>query len=323
VTPHPSLDPVDDAAVFAAAERLRGVAHATPLLRSRSLDEATGGEVRLKAENLQRAGSFKFRGAYNAIAARLDEARARGVVTGSSGNHGGAVALAAKMLGVRAVVVMPTDAAAVKIAAVRSYGAHVEQVGRSSAERLARAAELSEKDGLLSVPPSDDPSIMAGQATCGMEIFDAFAPDVVVVPTGGGGLFAGTCLAAKLKGRGSEVYGVETENANDTWLSWNAKKRVRIPLPDTIADGIRTVEPGELTFGVMLRHAKGVVLVSDDDVRAAVRFLFERTKQVVEPTGAVSVAALLSKKLPIRGRKAVAVLSGGNVDPDVYARLIA
>lgn len=315
-------EPVDRAALAAAATRLKGVVHRTPLLRSRILDDVSGGTVWLKAETMQRSGSFKFRGAYNAIASQLDEARARGVVTGSSGNHGGAVALAAKLLGVRALVVMPVDAAAVKVDAVRAYGATVAQVGRTSVERLAFAAERAAAEGLLEIPPFDHPAIIAGQSTCIDEVLAECSPDVIAVPCGGGGLFAGTCLGVEARGSKAAVWGVETESGNDTWLSLRAKKRVRVSLPDTVADGIRTVEPGALTFPIVLDRAAGVTLVSEDDVRRAVAFLFSRLKLVVEPTGAVPVAALLSGKLPVRGRTAAVVLSGGNVDPSTYARLI-
>jgi threo-3-hydroxy-L-aspartate ammonia-lyase len=317
------MELVDGAALAAAATRLKGVAHRTPLFRSHLLDEACGGTVWLKAESLQRSGSFKFRGAYNAIASQLDAARARGVVTGSSGNHGGAVALAAKLLGVRALVVMPVDAADVKVAAVKGYGAEVAQVGRTSVERLSYAAERAAADGLLEIPPFDHPAIIAGQSTAADEIFAEVRPDVVAVPCGGGGLFAGTCLAAGARGQRCEVFGVETEAGNDTWLSFQAKKRVRVALPDTVADGIRTVEPGALTFPIVLERAAGVVLVSEDDVRRAVSFLFSRMKLVVEPTGAVPLAAIMAGKIPMRGRTAAVILSGGNVDPAVYAKLIS
>ena len=313
---------VDAATLGAAEARLKGVAHRTPMFRSRILDEAVGGKVWVKAESMQRAGSFKFRGAYNAVAARLNEARARGVVTGSSGNHGGALALAAKLLGVRALIVMPIDAAAVKVEAVKSYGAEVVQIGRTSVERLTYAAERAAKDGMVEIPPSDHPDIIAGQATCGSEMIAECRPDVMVVPTGGGGLFAGVCLAAHHAAYGAKVYGVETETGNDTWLSMQARKRVRIGLPDTMADGIRTVEPGALTFAINLEHSGGVVLVTDQEIRETVKFLFARMKLVAEPTGAVALAAVLFRKLPAEGRTIAAVLSGGNVDPALYAQLI-
>jgi threonine dehydratase len=313
---------VDASDLAAAVARLHGVAHRTPLFRSRTLDDAAGGRVWIKAESLQRAGSFKFRGAYNAVAAQLDQARARGVITGSSGNHGGALALAAKLLGVRALIVMPVDAVPAKVAAVRGYGAEVAQVGRTSVERLTYAAERARAEGWLEVPPSDHPLIVAGQATCGKEIVDECRPDLIVAPTGGGGLFAGCALAAHVAGYGAEVWGVEPESGNDTYLSLQAKKRVRIGLPDTMADGVRTVEPGALTFAIILAHAAGVALVTEAEIKDAMRFLFSRLKLVAEPTGAVALAALLSRKIDLRGRSAAVVLSGGNVDPALFASVV-
>jgi threonine dehydratase len=305
-----------------AAARLKGVVHQTPLFHSRLLDEVAGGTVLLKAENQQRSGAFKFRGAYNAVSKNLADCRKAGVVTGSSGNHGGAVALAASLLGVRAVIVMPVDAAGVKVAAVRDAGAEVVKFGRTNEERLAHAAMRAEKDGLVMIPPYDDPDVIAGQATCGEEIFDAAAPEVILAPTGGGGLFSGIALSSSVRSPKTEVWGVETEAARDTWLSMHEGRRVRIDLPDTIADGMRTLSPGELTFPLMQRHAKGVVLVSERDVREAMIFLMTRLKLVVEPTGAVGVAAILKRRIDLGGRTAVIVLSGGNVDPVAYAKII-
>jgi threo-3-hydroxy-L-aspartate ammonia-lyase len=309
-------------AVREAVARLNGVVHETPLFHSRLLDEVAGGTVHLKAENMQRSGAFKFRGAYNAIARNLAECRKAGVVTGSSGNHGGAVALAASLLGVRAVIVMPVDAAGVKVAAVRDAGAEVVKFGRTNEERLAHAGERAAREGLIMIPPYDHPDVIAGQGTCGEEIFDRASPDVVLAPTGGGGLFSGIALSASVRAPRVEVWGVETEAARDTWLSLREGRRVRIDLPDTIADGMRTLSPGELTFPLMQRHAKGVVLVSERDVREAMIFLMTRMKLVVEPTGAVGVAAVLKRRIDLSGRTAVVVLSGGNVDPAAFSRII-
>jgi threonine dehydratase len=306
-----------------ASARLKGVVHVTPLFHSRLLDEVAGGTVLLKAENVQRSGAFKFRGAYNAIAKNVEACRKTGVVTGSSGNHGGAVALAASLLGVRAVIVMPVDAAGVKVAAVRDCGAEVVKFGRTNEERLGHAWGRAEREGLVPIPPYDHEDVIAGQATCGEEIFDAGTPDVILAPTGGGGLFSGIALSAATRSPKTEVWGVETEAARDTWLSFHERQRVKIDLPDTIADGMRTLSPGELTFPIMLRHARGVVLVSERDVREAMIFLMTRMKLVVEPTGAVGVAALLKRRFDLGGRTAVVVLSGGNVDPAAYARIMA
>jgi threo-3-hydroxy-L-aspartate ammonia-lyase len=310
-------------AVREAVARLHGVVHTTPLFHSRLLDEVAGGTILLKAENLQRSGAFKFRGAYNAIAKNLADCRKAGVTTGSSGNHGGAVALAASLLGVRAVIVMPVDAAGVKVAAVRDCGAEVVKFGRTNEERLAHAWERASREGLVPIHPYDHPDVIAGQGTCGEEIFDAVTPDVILVPTGGGGLFSGVALSASVRSPKTEVWGVETEAARDTWLSMHERKRVRIDLPDTIADGMRTLSPGELTFPIMLQHARGVVLVSERDVREAMVFLMTRMKLVVEPTGAVGVAAVLKRRIDLNGRTAVVVLSGGNVDPAAYGRILA
>jgi threonine dehydratase len=306
-----------------AAARLEGIVHKTPLFHSRLLDEVAGGAVLLKAENQQRSGAFKFRGAYNAIAKNLAACRKAGVITGSSGNHGGAVALAASLLGVRAVIVMPVDAAGVKVAAVRDCGAEVVKFGRTNEERLEHAWGRAAREGLVPIPPYDHPDVIAGQATCGEEIFDAGSPDLVLAPTGGGGLFSGIALSASVRAPKAEIWGVETESARDTWLSMHEGRRVRIDLPETIADGMRTLSPGELTFPLMQRHAKGVVLVSERDVREAMIFLMTRMKLVVEPTGAVGVAAVLKRRIDLGGRTVVVVLSGGNVDPATYARILA
>ncbi len=312
------FDDIEEAGV-----RLSGVAHRTPLLRSRLLSTACGGTVLLKAENQQRGGAFKFRGAFNAVAKSLDRARASGVITGSSGNHGQALALAAGLLGVRAIIAMPTDAAGVKVAAVRDYGAEVVLVGRTSEERLGYAAERAQRDGMLSIPPYDHEDVIAGQGTCGAEIFAEMRPDVVLVPTGGGGLFAGTCLSAAALSPSTEVWGVETEAACDTWKSFREGQRVRIDLPDTIADGMRNLEPGKLTFPIVKQHARGVILVTDEAVREAMRFVMTRMKLVVEPTGATGIAALMSGRFDLAGRTAVVIVSGGNVDPKTYAAILA
>lgn len=306
-----------------ASARLKGAVHETPLFHSRLLDDVAGGKVLLKAENMQRSGAFKFRGAYNAIAKNLEACRKSGVVTGSSGNHGGAVALAAAILGVRAVIVMPVDAAGVKVAAVRDAGAEVVKFGRTNEERIDHALMRAGREGLIMIPPYDHPDVIAGQGTCGEEIFNAGSPDVILVPTGGGGLFSGTALSASVRSPKTEVWGVETEAARDTWLSFHEGRRIRIDLPDTIADGMRTLSPGELTFPIMKSHAKGVVLVSERDVREAMIFLMTRMKLVVEPTGAVGVAAVLKRRFDLGGRTAVVVLSGGNVDPSAFARILA
>lgn len=309
-------------AIKLAAARLHGVAHRTPLVTSRLLDAACGGRVYLKAENLQRGGAFKFRGAYNALSANLEAARRSGVITASSGNHGGALALAAQILGVKAIVVMPTDAPAVKEAAIRAYGAEVVKVGTTSEERLNHASERARRDGLLEIPPYDHPDVIAGQGTCALEVHEDVRADYLLACCGGGGLLAGTCLATAGIAPTCSVLGVETEAANDTFLSFARRERVRIDLPDTLADGMRNLSPGKLTFPINLAHAKAIVLVSERGLVDAMKFLFSRMKIVVEPTGAAPVAALMSGQVDLRGKTAVAIISGGNVDASLYARLI-
>lgn len=309
--------------IRAAADLLRGIAERTPVLRFRELDELAGGPLWLKMESFQRGGAFKFRGAYHAISRHLEAARARGVVTGSSGNHGTAVALAARLLGVAAVVVMPEDAAAVKLDAVRAAGGRVVLCGRTSDERLAKAAEIAEREGLLPIPPYDHEDVIAGQGTVALEALEQ-VPDVQVflAPCGGGGLLAG-CAAAIAGTRPEvEVFGCEAAAANDTWLSFRKGERVRIGLPDTIADGMRNLSPGALTFPIVRAHCRDIALLEEREIREAVGLLFRRAKLVAEPTGAVAPAAAIFRKVDLRGRTAVAVVSGGNVDPAVLARCL-
>lgn len=299
--------------------RLAGRVHRTPVLTSRLLDHVAGCRLLLKGEHLQRAGAFKIRGALNFLLSLGGPAQLRAVVTASSGNHGQAVALAAHDLGFDATVVVPEDIAAVKVAAIRDYGARVEFAGRSSAERLRRAEEIA-AGGALFVPPYDHPCIIEGQATVAAELLEE-APgiDVVVVPVGGGGLIAGTALAVKLLAPSVRVVGVETEAADDAGRSFQSGKRVRIPLPDTIADGIRNLELGELNWEVIRVHVDEMVTVSDAEVVEAMRLLFTRAKVVAEPTGAVAPAAVLAGR--VRGDRVAAIVSGGNVDPELVGRL--
>ena len=306
--------------VRAAAERLRGVAHRTPVVTSTTLDALTGARVSLKAENLQRGGAFKFRGAYNAIAQLDPEARRRGVVAFSSGNHAQGVALAARLLGAPAVIVMPTDAPALKLAATRGYGAQVVTYDRARMNRAEIAASIAAERSATLVPPYDHPSIIAGQGTLAIELIeDAGELDVLLAPLGGGGLLSGCVLAAHALSPGARVYGVEPE-AGDDWLrSWQANEIVSIPVPKTIADGQQTQAPGTLTWPIVRRLAAGILTVTDDEIRRAMRFAFERLKLVVEPSGASALAALLSKKIDARGARVGVILSGGNVDPANFA----
>lgn len=310
---------VDD--VRAAARRLAGVAHRTPVLRSRTLDERVGGEVLLKAEIHQRGGAFKFRGAFNAVASLPDAARRRGLIAVSSGNHAQAVALAARLHDAHAVVLMPEDAPASKREATRGYGAEVIPFDRYAVDRDALLAEVAAARGLAVVHPYDDPAVMAGQGTVALELLEQAGPlDLLLVCVGGGGLIAGCATAARAVRPGIRVVGVEPEAGDDVRRSLRAGHRVRVPVPRTIADGQAVPEPGERTFEVIRRLVDDVVVVSDDEIRAAMRFLFERLKVVAEPSGASALAALLAGRVDARGLRVGVTLSGGNVD---VARFVA
>ncbi len=308
----------------AAAARLLGVAHRTPVVTSRTLDSRIGASAFLKCENLQRMGAFKFRGAYNRIAQLAPAERLGGVVAFSSGNHAQGVALAARICGVPAAIVMPADAPASKVAATRGYGAEVFTYDRKTMNRGAIAADLARERGATLVPPYDDPAIIAGQGTVALELLEDVADlDVLLVCTGGGGLLAGCALAATALRPGIAVYGVEPAAGDDFARSIAAGARVEIPVPDTIADGQQTTSPGELTFPIVQRLCAGILTVTDDELRGAMRFAFERLKLVMEPSGASALAALLSGKLDVTGRRVGVVVSGGNVDPARYAEIIS
>ncbi len=308
----------------AAAARLLGVAHRTPVVTSRTLDSRIGASAFLKCENLQRMGAFKFRGAYNRIAQLAPAERLGGVVAFSSGNHAQGVALAARICGVPAAIVMPADAPASKVAATRGYGAEVFTYDRKSMNRGAIAADLARERGATLVPPYDDPAIIAGQGTVALELLEDVPDlDVLLVCTGGGGLLAGCALAATALRPGIAVYGVEPAAGDDFARSIAAGARVEIPVPDTIADGQQTTSPGELTFPIVQRLCAGILTVTDDELRGAMRFAFERLKLVMEPSGASALAALLGGKLDVTGRRVGVVVSGGNVDPARYAEIIS
>jgi len=310
--------------VRAAAERLLGVAHRTPVVTSRTLDARVGAAAFLKCENLQRMGAFKFRGAYNRIAQLTPAERTGGVVAFSSGNHAQGVALAARICGVPAAIVMPSDAPASKIAATRGYGAEVVLYDRKTMNRGAIAADLARERGATLVPPYDDPAIIAGQGTVALELLEDVPDlDVLLVCTGGGGLLAGCALAATALRPGIAIYGVEPAAGDDFARSIAAGTRVEIPVPDTIADGQQTTSPGELTFPIVRRLCAGILTVTDDELRGAMRFAFERLKLVMEPSGASGLAALLGGKLDVSGRRVGVVVSGGNVDAARYAEIIA
>ncbi|MEA3075887.1 MAG: threo-3-hydroxy-L-aspartate ammonia-lyase [Actinomycetota bacterium] len=306
--------------VDAAARRLHGVAHRTPVLTSTTLDERAGGQVFVKAENLQRSGAFKFRGAYNKLASLDPGTRAKGVVAFSSGNHAGAVALAAKLFGIRAVILMPTDAPEAKVAATEGYGAEVVTFDRFADDREALARALTEERGLTLVPPYDDPFVIAGQGTAARELLEDVPDlDVIVVPVGGGGLAAGTCIAAAAA-TGVKVVGVEPAAGDDTLRSLVAGERVAIAVPQTIADGQAVATPGALTFPINQRHLERIDLVTDDELVDAMRFCFDRMKLVAEPSGVCAIAALLQGKVGY-GRVGV-ILSGGNVGAARFAELL-
>ncbi len=323
--PTPALA-IDFADVRHAAGRLRGVATRTPVLTSRTVDQrlGPGAHAFFKCENLQRGGSFKLRGAYNTLVTLSAEERRRGVVAFSSGNHAQGVALAARELGVPATIVMPTDAPSSKVAATRGYGAQVVRYDRQTEDRETIARNVAEKRGLTLVPPYDHPSIMAGQGTAALELIeDAGELDLLLAPVGGGGLLSGCATAAKALLPRCRVVGVETDTSDDWAQSLRAGERIRIPPPETIADGIRTQQPGVLTFPIVRQLVERVDTVSDDEVKAAMRFLLLRMKILVEPTGAVPAALLLSGRLgDVSGQRIGVILSGGNVDPDLLCRVL-
>jgi threo-3-hydroxy-L-aspartate ammonia-lyase len=310
--------------VEAAAAHLRGVAHRTAVVTSRTLDRRAGASVYVKPENLQRGGAFKFRGAYTAICALTADQRSRGVAAYSSGNHAQAVAIAASLVDTRAVILMPTDAPAAKVEATRGYGAEVVTYDRYSEDREALGKALAEERGLTLVPPYDHPCVMAGQGTVALELL-ADTPDLelLVVPVGGGGLIAGCSTAAKALRPRIRVLGVEPEGGDDTRQSLASGERVALPVPRTIADGLQATTPGELTFEVNKRLVDGIVTVTDAQLVDAMRFAFDRLKLVVEPSGAAGLAALLNREIPeAKGRRVGVVISGGNVGAARFAELV-
>ena len=317
------------AEIEAAAGRIKGHAIETPLIESPALNERLGLRVLIKPEILQRVGAFKFRGAYNRLVQMTPAERKGGVVAFSSGNHAQGVALAARLLGMPALIVMPSDAPAVKVAATRGYGADIRLYDRLTEDRVAMSEAIAAERGAVVVPAFDDPHIIAGQGTVGLEMMrqaqalDAHL-DVVVAPVGGGGLMAGTSTAVKALSPKTAVVGVEPEAFNDTLLSLQAGKRiVTKPTVRSLCDALESPAPGELTFPVMQKLVADIVLVSDAEVAEAMRYAFQTLKLVVEPGGSVGLAALLAGKVKLFGGKTVGlVLSGGNVDPDLFARII-
>ncbi|MGZ5431335.1 MAG: pyridoxal-phosphate dependent enzyme [Thermoanaerobaculia bacterium] len=306
---------IDLAAVHSAAERIRPWVHRTPLLSSRSLSERIGVEVRLKCENLQRAGSFKIRGAMNALLQVDGDQRRRGVVAFSSGNHAQGVALAAKLLGIPATIVMPENSVQSKVEATRAYGAEVVQAGVTSATRDTVAREIAEKSGAAVIPPFDDDRIIAGAGTAALEIVDEWPEaTAIITPLGGGGLLSGTAIAAQ----GRDVYGVEPAAGNDGEQSFHSGRIVTIDPPKTIADGARTLAIGVRNFAIIRSLVKDVVSVDDDVLLETLKWAMYRTKLVIEPTGALGLAALIAGTVKPRGPVAV-VVSGGNLDFSLLA----
>ena len=312
---------IELADVQAAAQRLHGVAHRTPVLRSRTLDALAGAAVHVKAECFQRCGAFKFRGAYNKIVSLREDDRARGVLAYSSGNHAQAVALVARLLGTSATIVMPEDTPAAKLEATRGYGAEVVMYDRFAQKREEIGARLAEERGLALIKPYDDPLVIAGQGTVALELLvEVPELDLLVTPVGGGGLIAGCATVAKTLRPEMRVAGVEPEAGNDTAQSLASGKRVNVGVPRTIADGLQAAEPGELTFAINRELVDEIVTVSDAEIVDAMAFLFDRLKIVVEPSGAVGIAALLNGRL--HGATVGVVISGGNVGAQRFAELV-
>jgi threonine dehydratase len=301
--------------IQAAATRIRGIAHRTPVLTSRTFDALAGAAVFFKCENFQRGGAFKIRGASNFIYQIPKDQHQRGVVAFSSGNHAQAVAIAAASVGMAATIVMPTDAPKAKLAATREYGAKVAFYDRAKEDREAVGKRIAEELGATLVPPYDHPWTLAGQGTAALELLEEVPDlDALVVPIGGGGLISGSAIAAKALRPGIRIFGVEPEDGNDTYLSVRAGQRVEIPAPQTIADGLRASRPGTLTFPIVQKLVDDIALVNDTEIREAMKFFITRMKIVVEASGAAPAAALLRHKLPKEAKRIGAVLSGGNVD---------
>jgi threonine dehydratase len=310
--------------VLAAAERIAGVAHRTPVITSHTADALAGATLFFKCENLQRSGAFKFRGALNAIRALDPAARASGVLAFSSGNHAQAIALAGRIEGVQTVIIMPQDAPALKVAATRGYGAEVVFYDRYSEDREAIGRALAASRGLVLIPPYDHGDVIAGQGTAALELIDEVGPlDMLLAPLGGGGLLSGSALTAEARSPGCAVYGVEPEAGDDGRRSFQSGQIVTIPVPVSIADGALTTYLGQRTFPIIRGLATDIVTVPDAMLVETMRFFFERLKLVVEPTGCLAAAAILNGIVPAGGKRVGIILSGGNVDSRVFARLLA
>ncbi|MFT4603793.1 MAG: threonine dehydratase [Rhodothermales bacterium] len=306
-----------------AAERIAGVAHRTPVMRSRQLDERAGASVFLKCENLQRTGAFKFRGAYNALSQLSPAQRAKGVLTFSSGNHAQAVALAGRLTGTPATIIMPEDAPSVKLEATAGYGAEIITYDRRTTVREELAKRISDERGLPIIPPYDHPHIVAGQGTAGLELLQSEPDlDILLVCCGGGGLLSGCAVAAKGLRPGIRVIGVEPEAGDDATRSFKTGVLQTVTDPDTIADGARTPSLGSITFPLVMRHVDDMVTVPDSALIDAMRFVWQRMKLIIEPTGALALAALLSGAVEAKGLRVGVLVSGGNVDILAAARMM-
>ena len=309
--------------VVAAAARLLGHAHRTPVLRSSTADSRVGAQLHFKCENFQRMGAFKFRGAYNALSRFNDEQRRAGVLAFSSGNHAQAIALSARLLAMPAAILMPLDAPQSKVDATRGYGAEVILFDRYKEDREALASALASGRGMTLIPPYDHPDVIAGQGTAAMELFEQVGElDALFVCLGGGGLLSGSALAARALSPRCKVYGVEPEAGNDGQQSFRAGRIIDIPTPQTIADGAQTQHLGSYTFEVIRRDVDDVLTVSDAQLVEAMRFFAERMKMVVEPTGCLSYAAACHAGLPLQGKRVGVIVSGGNVDLKRFAALV-
>ena len=318
----PDLDLPDLSDVEAAAVRLRGVAHRTPVLTSRTANERFGAQFFFKCENLQRAGSFKFRGAYNAIAALNDDARSRGVLAFSSGNHGQSLAFAGQLQGVKVTIVMPSDAPAMKIAATEGYGAEIILYDRFKESRDELVGSLVHSRGLTFVSPYDNRSVIAGQGTSALELIEDSGPlDMLFVCLGGGGLLSGCAIAAKAKSPGCIVIGVEPEAGNDAQQSFRSGNIITIPTPKSIADGALTPSLGQRNFAIIKALVSDILTVSDAQLIEAVKFFAERLKIIVEPTGCLGAAAAFASPLS-KGKRVGVIISGGNVDLAAFARFV-
>jgi threonine dehydratase len=309
--------------VQAAAQRLQGHAHRTPVMRSRMLDAEVGGQIFLKCENLQRMGAFKFRGAFNALSQFTPAQRSSGVVAFSSGNHAQAVALSARILGMPAVIVMPQDAPATKIEATRGYGAEVLLYDRYTEDREAIGQRLARERGMTLIPPFDHADVIAGQGTAALELLQDHGPlDALFVCVGGGGLIAGSALSAHALAPQCRVYGVEPEAGNDVQQSLHSGQRVHIPVPVTIADGAQTQQVGRLTFPIIQRHVHAVLTASDAQLVEGMRFMAAYLKLVVEPTGCLGLAAVRAMGAQLQGQRVGVILSGGNIDMPRFCALL-